>query len=117
MGTQTTNTIEIGNLTIEVIRKNIKNVHLRVYPPSGDVRISSPLRMNLDIGTSRAIARMFGIRCRPRVGSPVGTKPQPAIYRFDGFIYAQLETLPIRTKSITNLISSKSSQRYCQISC
>lgn len=48
MGTQTTNTIDIGDLTISVIRKNIKNVHLRVYPPSGDVRISAPLRMNLD---------------------------------------------------------------------
>lgn len=48
MGTQTISTIDLGNLTIEVIQKNIKNVHLRVYPPGGEVRISAPLRMNLD---------------------------------------------------------------------
>jgi predicted metal-dependent hydrolase len=41
-------TIKVGDITLEVVNKKIKNIHLRVYPPSGNVRISAPLRMSLD---------------------------------------------------------------------
>lgn len=34
--------IYIHGLQIELLRKNIKNVHLRVYPPKGIVRVSAP---------------------------------------------------------------------------
>lgn len=37
--------IEVGGIAIEVIRKNIQNLHLRVYPPDGCVRVSSPLHL------------------------------------------------------------------------
>lgn len=40
--------IQIGNISVEVVQKNIKNIHLSVYPPTGAVRIAAPLRMNLD---------------------------------------------------------------------
>ena len=48
MNSQSVRTIELGDITNEGVRKNIKHVHLRIYPPSGDVRISAPLRMSLD---------------------------------------------------------------------
>jgi hypothetical protein len=34
-------------MEIEVIKKPIKNLHLRVYPPLGQVKISAPLRVSL----------------------------------------------------------------------
>ncbi|MEM8831679.1 MAG: SprT family zinc-dependent metalloprotease [Cyanobacteria bacterium P01_G01_bin.19] len=34
--------MQIGNLEIEVIRKDIKNLYLKVYPPHGRVRVISP---------------------------------------------------------------------------
>lgn len=34
----------ISGIEIEVIKKNIKNMHLSVLPPTGKVRISAPLR-------------------------------------------------------------------------
>ena len=37
---------EISGITIEFIKKNIKNMHLSVLPPNGRVRISAPLRMS-----------------------------------------------------------------------
>ena len=40
--------IELGGLVLQVAKKDIKNVHLRVYPPTGAVRISAPLWMSLD---------------------------------------------------------------------
>ena len=38
----------IGYIYIDVVQKVIKNVHLSVHPPMGRVRISAPLRMDLD---------------------------------------------------------------------
>lgn len=38
--------ITIENIDIELIRKNIKNIHLSVYPPDGRVRLSVPKRMD-----------------------------------------------------------------------
>lgn len=40
--------VKIGDISIEVIRKEIKNIHLRVYPPDGHIRISAPQKMELD---------------------------------------------------------------------
>jgi len=40
--------IELGNIKIDVELKNIKNIHLSVYPPNGKVKISAPERMDLD---------------------------------------------------------------------
>ncbi len=47
--------IELGDITADVIRKDIRNVHLSVYPPAGAVRISAPLGMDL------ATIRMFAL--------------------------------------------------------
>ena len=38
--------IQLGDLRVDVVFKDIKNVHLSVYPPNGRVRISAPRRMN-----------------------------------------------------------------------
>lgn len=40
--------IELGKIKIEVEQKDIKNIHLSVYPPNGAVRISAPNRMDID---------------------------------------------------------------------
>tara|TARA_R110001592_G_scaffold103051_1_gene290383 strand:- start:3997 stop:4710 length:714 start_codon:yes stop_codon:yes gene_type:complete len=40
--------IQLGNINIEVEQKDIKNIHLSVYPPNGVVRISAPNRMDID---------------------------------------------------------------------
>ena len=34
--------IVIGDIKVDVVRKDIKNIHLGVYPPNGRVRISVP---------------------------------------------------------------------------
>ena len=33
----------VSDLTVEVVRKDIKNLHLGVYPPNGRVRVATPL--------------------------------------------------------------------------
>ena len=35
----------VGGLAVEVVRKDIKNLHLGVYPPTGRVRVAAPVSM------------------------------------------------------------------------
>ncbi|HMP73543.1 MAG TPA: SprT family zinc-dependent metalloprotease [Kiritimatiellia bacterium] len=39
-------TLKLGELDIEVIQKDIRNIHLSVYPPAGRVRVSAPKHMS-----------------------------------------------------------------------
>ncbi|MEC4747169.1 SprT family zinc-dependent metalloprotease [Methylomicrobium sp. Wu6] len=54
--------INLGNLTVDVTFKDIKNIHLSVYPPDGKVRISAPARMNLDTVRVFAISKLGWIK-------------------------------------------------------
>lgn len=38
--------IIVSGLVVDVVRKNIKNLHLAVYPPTGRVRVAAPLRVS-----------------------------------------------------------------------
>lgn len=54
--------IDLGEIAIEVVKKDIKNTHLSIYPPDGRVRISAPLRMNLDTIRIFAISKLGWIK-------------------------------------------------------
>lgn len=54
--------IELGGIVLDVIKKDIKNIHLSVYPPTGRVRISAPLRMKTDTIRVYAISRLQWIK-------------------------------------------------------
>lgn len=47
--------LEIADVSIDVVRKPIKNMHLAVYPPTGRVRLAVPE------GTSETVLRNFAI--------------------------------------------------------
>src|SRR5450631_3505173 len=38
--------ITVNGLIVDVVRKNIKNLHLCIYPPNGRIRVAAPLRVN-----------------------------------------------------------------------
>jgi len=56
------NTINVGDISINVIHKDIKNVHLSVHPPQGRVTISAPLRMDLETIRLFSISKLGWIR-------------------------------------------------------
>jgi predicted metal-dependent hydrolase len=47
--------IAFANIEIEVIRKDIKNIHLAVYPPDGAIKLSAPNK------TDEEVLRLFAI--------------------------------------------------------
>jgi predicted metal-dependent hydrolase len=54
--------IHLGNIIVEVTQKDIKNVHLSVYPPLGQVKIAAPERMELDTIRIFAISKLSWIK-------------------------------------------------------
>ena len=54
--------IELGGIVLEVVKKDIKNIHLSVYPPTGRIRLAAPTRMKLDAIRLFAIAKLGWIR-------------------------------------------------------
>ena len=54
--------IDLGDIAISVVKKDIKNIHLSVYPPTGAVRISAPLRMNIDTIRVFAISKLGWVK-------------------------------------------------------
>ncbi len=57
-----TTMLALADLEIEVLRKNIKNVHLSVLPPKGRVRIAAPERTSLETLRLFAISKLAWIR-------------------------------------------------------
>lgn len=57
-----TETIELGDISIEVTRKAIKNVHLSVRPPEGRVTLAAPLETRLEVARAYAISKLGWIR-------------------------------------------------------
>jgi predicted metal-dependent hydrolase len=54
--------ITIGDISVDVVFKDIKNVHLSVHPPKGRIRIAAPERTSLDTLRIYAISRLGWIR-------------------------------------------------------
>lgn len=49
-------------MTVEVVRKDIKNLHLGVYPPNGRVRVAAPLAVSDDAIRLAVIGKLAWIR-------------------------------------------------------
>jgi predicted metal-dependent hydrolase len=55
-------TITVSNIKIDVVKKDIKNLHLAVYPPTGRVRIAAPLRTNDEAIRLFAVSKLGWIK-------------------------------------------------------
>ncbi|WP_243366079.1 M48 family metallopeptidase [Fundidesulfovibrio soli] len=54
--------ISLGEIEVDVVLKDIKNIHLSVYPPHGKVRVAAPSRMDLDTIRVFTISKLDWIR-------------------------------------------------------
>jgi len=53
-----TEIIELGEISIAMTRKNIKNVHLCVHPPQGRITLSAPRGTRLEVARAYAITKL-----------------------------------------------------------
>lgn len=60
------NQVTVGGIQIDVFKKDIKNLHLAVYPPTGRVRIASPLNVNDEAIRLFIVSKMSWIKKQKR---------------------------------------------------
>ena len=65
--------IDVQGTTVEVVHKDITNLHVGVYPPSGRVRVAAPLRLDEDAVRLAVISRLGWIR-RKQAGFQLQTR-------------------------------------------
>ena len=55
-------TIAFANIEVDVVRKDIKNMHLAVYPPHGRIRLSAPNKTDDEVLRLFAISKLGWIK-------------------------------------------------------
>lgn len=55
-------TIIIGEIVIDLTRKDVKHVHLSVHPPQGRVTLVAPRKTRLDVARAYAVSKLAWIR-------------------------------------------------------
>lgn len=58
--------IEVSGIQVEIVRKDIKNLHLGVYPPNGRVRAAVPLRLGDESVRLALVSRLGWIKRQRR---------------------------------------------------
>src|SRR2546426_374389 len=54
--------IRVEGIAVRVLRKDIKNLHLGVYPPNGRVRVAAPLAVSDDAVRLAVVGRLGWIK-------------------------------------------------------
>lgn len=57
-------TIRLGDIAIDVTRKDVKHVHLSVHPPSGRITLVAPRATRLEVARAYAASRIGWIRAQ-----------------------------------------------------
>ncbi len=88
--------IKLGGITVDVVKKGIKNIHLSVYPPTGSVRISAPLRMDINNIRVFAITKLPWIKNQQqKLSEQARETPREYLNRESHFVWGKRYLLTI----------------------
>lgn len=89
-------TIQIGDLSIQVTRKSIKHVHLSVHPPDGRVTLVAPMATRLDVARAYAISKLGWIHTQQsRLKNQARETPRQHIERESHYLWGRRYLLSI----------------------
>ena len=83
-------TIQLGEVSILVTRKDIKHVHLSVHPPDGRVTLVAPTATRLDVARAYAISKLGWIRDQQKIlTSQARETPRQFIQRESHYVWGR----------------------------
>jgi predicted metal-dependent hydrolase len=108
--------IVLGDFAVDVVQKDIKNIHLSVYPPAGKVRISAPLRMDLDTIRVFAITKLDWIkRQQLKLREQARETPREYLDRESHYVWGKRYLLNVIEKDAAPEIELKHNKMLLQI--
>lgn len=85
-----TTTIELGDVTVELTRRAVKNVHLAVHPPDGRVTLVAPVGTRLDVARAYAVTKLPWIRAqRTKLRGQAREAPRRYVTRESHYIWGR----------------------------
>jgi predicted metal-dependent hydrolase len=91
-----TETIQFGEISIVVHRKDIKNVHLSVHPPDGHITLAAPLATRLEVARAYAISKLGWIReQRKKLARQARETPRRHITRESHYLWGRRHLLEV----------------------
>lgn len=108
--------LKLGDIAVDVVLKDIKNIHLGVYPPNGKVRISAPSRMNLDTIRVFAISKLSWIRQQQKkFRDQVREAPHEYLDRESHYVWGKRYLLKITEEDTAPMVELKHSKMLLQV--
>ena len=108
--------INLGEIAVDVVKKDIKNIHLSVYPPAGKVRISAPLRMDLDTIRVFAITKLGWIKSQQKkLREQERETPREYLDRESHYVWGKRYLLKMVEKEAAPQVELKHSKMILQI--
>lgn len=99
-------TIQLGELSILVTRKDIKNVHLSVHPPDGRVTLVAPKATRLEVARAYAISRLGWIRQQQeKLRSQARETPRRFIERESHYLWGHRHLMTIQHREAKPAVS------------
>ena len=100
--------LELGDVSVDVVLKDIKNVHLSVYPPTGRVRISASERMSMDTIRAFAISKLGWIKKQQRkLGQQERETPREYVDRESHYVWGKRYLLTVAERAAPPSIDLK----------
>lgn len=98
--------IILGDLSVEVTRKDIKNVHLSVHPPDGRVSLSAPLNTRLEVARAYAISKLSWIRLQQeKLAKQSREKPREFVKRESHYLWGRRYLLDVIVEDVKPFVS------------
>lgn len=111
-----TETIALGDIDVDVVLKDIKNVHLSVHPPSGRVRIAAPQRMNLETIRLFAISKLGWIKDQQRkLREQERETPREYLERESHYVWGKRYLLSVTEIDVPPAIELKHNQMLLKV--
>ena len=101
-----TKTIQLGEISIAVTKKAIKNVHLSVHPPDGRVTLVAPIATRFDVARAYAISKLAWIREQQKtLKTQAREAPRQFIERESHYVWGRRYLLTIVSKETKPCVS------------
>ncbi|MBK1723824.1 M48 family metallopeptidase [Thiocystis violacea] len=101
-----TETIQLGEISILVTRKAIKNVHLSVHPPDGRVTLAAPTGTRLEVARAYAISKLGWIRQQQEtLSNQARETPRQFIERESHYLWGRRHLLTVVERDITPVVT------------
>ena len=104
--TSSVSVIELGDVTVELTRRDVKNVHLAVHPPDGRVTLVAPVGTRADVARAYAVTKLPWIRDqRAKLRAQAREAPRRFVTRESHWVWGRRYLLVVKERDAKPMVT------------